>query len=76
MDTAEPSVLLTVNEVAGRLRMSPQQVRRYIDAGRLAAIRPGGRGAGGRRGGELRIPSSALDELLEPPADREAASST
>jgi excisionase family DNA binding protein len=40
--TVSEARLLTVREVADRIRSSPESVRRWIRAGKLRAIRPGG----------------------------------
>ncbi len=47
--------LLTVSEVAERLRLHEMTVRRHIKSGRLRAIRAGGR---------IRIGESELDEFM------------
>lgn len=48
---------LTVAAVADELGFSPRTILRWIDAGDLTAVRlPGGR---------VRVPQSALDEMLE-----------
>jgi len=49
---------LTVHEVAARLRLNVEVVRRMLRDGRLAGFRPGGRKAG------WRIPASALAALI------------
>lgn len=51
--------LLTVNEVAERLRLNPKTIRRWIGAGKIAAIRLGSDRAG------WRIRSSEINLLLE-----------
>ena len=38
-----PDEFLTVNEIAERLKLNPQTVRNWIDAGRLPAFRVGRR---------------------------------
>lgn len=48
----------TVREVAERVRVDPVTVRRWIKAGRLKAVRPGGTKAG------WRIPAEELGRLL------------
>jgi excisionase family DNA binding protein len=50
--------LLTVPEVAERLRVHPETVRVWLRQGKLKGIRIGGTKAG------YRIPSSELDRLL------------
>lgn len=40
-----PEQLLTVNDVAALLRVSPRTVRRWIETGKLRATRLPGRGA-------------------------------
>ena len=59
--------LLTVQEVAERLRSSPETVRRWIRSGKLRAVRPGGSKLG------YRVPESELRRftaLPPPPEDR------
>jgi len=51
--------LMTVNDVAKRLQVTPEQVRRYIRAGTLRASRLG---TGPKA--KLRISDSALKEFL------------
>lgn len=53
MKTAE---LLTVEEVADRLRCHPQTVRRFIWSGKLAHVKVGGM---------VRVPETALNRLIE-----------
>jgi excisionase family DNA binding protein len=48
--------LLTVDEVAAQLRVNPQTVRNWIDAGKLPAVRVGDR--------RVRIHRPALDEFV------------
>ncbi len=50
-------VLLTVQETASLLRVSPMTIRRYISSGRLPAVRIG-------RG--VRVPRESLAQLLAP----------
>lgn len=50
--------LLTVPEVAARLRVSEATVREWLRRGRLAGLRPGGTKVG------WRIPESALERFL------------
>lgn len=57
--------LLTVEEVAYRLRCHPQTVRRFIWSGKLSHVRVGGL---------VRVPETALQRLIEeggqrPPVD-------
>lgn len=55
--------LLTVYEAAAELRLNPKTVRRYIESGRLPAVRIGRR---------LRIERTALEALARPVRPREA----
>jgi len=57
--------LLTVREVAERLRSSPETVRRWLRQGRLRGFRPGGTKLG------YRVPESELQRFLalSQPAD-------
>jgi excisionase family DNA binding protein len=50
--------LLTVREVAERLRSSPETVRRWLRQGRLRGFRPGGTKLG------YRVPESELQRFL------------
>jgi len=50
--------LLTVKEVADRLRANPQTVRRWLREGKLKGVMPGGEKLG------YRIPSSEVARLL------------
>jgi excisionase family DNA binding protein len=59
MSVALECELLTVEEVAGRLRQSVQTVRRKIALGQLDAVRLG-------EHGPLRVPVDALDSHLRP----------
>jgi excisionase family DNA binding protein len=52
--------LLTVPEVAALLRVDASTVYRAVRRGELPAVRLGGRGT------SVRIPASALEELLSP----------
>ena len=61
--------LLTVREVAERLRSSPETVRRWLRQGKLRGFRPGGTKLG------YRVPESELQRFFaqwnrdrEPPA--------
>jgi excisionase family DNA binding protein len=58
MNAAE-SDLLTVQEVARRLRVAVSTVRRYLNAGKLDAIQ-----LGADPWGPLRISAASLDEAL------------
>jgi excisionase family DNA binding protein len=49
--------LLTVRQVAEILQINPMTVRRYIEAGKLAAVRVGRR---------VRVRREALEDLMEP----------
>jgi excisionase family DNA binding protein len=51
--------LLTVGEVAERLRTTPETVRRWMRAGRLNGVRLGGTKLG------WRIPASEVERLLK-----------
>lgn len=53
-------VLLTVNEVAGALRLSPSAIYRAIEAGDIHALR-----VTSRPGASLRVPASELERILE-----------
>lgn len=57
--------LLTVREVAERLRSSPETVRRWLRQGKLRGFRPGGTKLG------YRVPESELQRFLNL-AEREA----
>jgi excisionase family DNA binding protein len=50
--------LLTVREVAERIRSTPQTVRRWLRQGRLRGFRPGGTKLG------YRVPESELQRFL------------
>ncbi len=50
--------LLTVREVAERIRSSPETVRRWLRQGKLRGIRPGGTKLG------YRVPESELQRFL------------
>jgi excisionase family DNA binding protein len=58
MNAAE-SDLLTVQEVARRLRVAVSTVRRYMSAGKLEAVQ-----LGAHRWGPVRISASSLDAAL------------
>jgi excisionase family DNA binding protein len=51
--------LLTVREVAERLRAAPETVRRWLRQGKLRGFRPGGTKLG------YRIPESELHRFLQ-----------
>jgi excisionase family DNA binding protein len=51
--------LLTVREVAERLRSSPETVRRWLRRGRLRGFRPGGTKLG------YRVPESELQRFIK-----------
>jgi excisionase family DNA binding protein len=51
--------LLTVREVAERIRSSPETVRRWLRQGKLRGFRPGGTKLG------YRVPESELQRFLE-----------
>ena len=55
----EDDRLLTVKEVAERLRANPQTVRRWLREGRLKGVMPGGEKLG------YRIPASEVARLLK-----------
>jgi excisionase family DNA binding protein len=57
--SAAESDLLTVQEVARRLRVAVSTVRRYLDAGSIEAVQ-----LGAHRWGPVRISAAALDEAL------------
>lgn len=59
--THEEDALLTVEEAARVLRVSPDTVRRRIAAGELPALR-----VGGSSQAPVRISRSALEDLLRP----------
>jgi excisionase family DNA binding protein len=65
--TKSPPVLLTVQEVADRLRLSERQVRRLIAFGRLPAIRLGDKGA------SVRVDRGELEAWLYEEPARETA---
>lgn len=50
--------LLTVREVADRLRSSPETVRRWLRQGKIRGFRPGGTKLG------YRVPESELQRFL------------
>jgi excisionase family DNA binding protein len=60
--TAEPEhALLTVAEVARRLRISEASVRRHFDSGDLAGV---------KLGSVRRVFASELDRLVQTPSER------
>lgn len=52
----ETSILLTVEEVAGRLKCHPQTVRRWIWSGELRHVKVGGL---------VRVPEDAVERLIQ-----------
>ena len=60
--------LFTVSEVAERLRVNEETVRRWIRTGRLVAVMPGGRKAG------YRISERAVRAMLSSNQGNEGAS--
>ena len=52
--------LFTVKQAAEKLRMTPNSTYRAIYAGRIRAVRLG------RNRGRIRVPESAINEILEP----------
>jgi prophage regulatory protein len=60
--------LLTVREVADRLKLSEKSVRRRIASGELPAVRLGGRGT------QLRVDERELDQYVYGDAARAPAS--
>ena len=62
---SDTSVLLTIEEVAIRLRLSRQTVRRRVASGELRAFR-----VGYRPGAPVRIEARSVDEMLRPVAPR------
>lgn len=66
MDGNQAQTLLKVDEVAAELRVSPFTVYRYVESGRMAALRVG-------ENGPLRIPRQSLDEFLVPAGPKAAA---
>lgn len=60
---AKEDPMLTVEEVAQRVRTTTATVRRWLREGKLHGVRPGGRRLG------WRIPASELVRLLEGPGD-------
>ena len=55
----EEERLLTVKEVAERLRANPQTIRRWLREGRLEGVMPGGEKLG------YRIPESEVRRILQ-----------
>jgi excisionase family DNA binding protein len=64
---ADSDELLTVDEVAERVKVNPETVRRWIKSGRLPAVRAAG--------GPYRIHSTDLDRLFGAPPKVEAPTS-
>jgi excisionase family DNA binding protein len=60
--------LLTVREVAERLRSSPETVRRWLRQGKLRGFRPGGTKLG------YRVPESELQRFLRVAGEDKPAS--
>jgi excisionase family DNA binding protein len=58
MVAAMAEELLTVEEVAARLKLSPYTIREWLKAGRMRGLRIGSRRAG------WRVPTSELERLL------------
>jgi excisionase family DNA binding protein len=58
MVTQMAEELLTVEEVAARLKLTPYTIREWLKAGRLHGVRIGSRRAG------WRIPASELDRYM------------
>ena len=56
---------MTVVEVAAMLRVHPQTIRDWLDAGHLAGTRFGGKGSGSGRGGVWRIRRVDVDALAQ-----------
>jgi excisionase family DNA binding protein len=61
----EPEVL-TVDQAAVVLQVSPRTIRNLIEQGRLRAVH-----LGGRPGTSLRIPKSEIDRLLRGEEDKD-----
>lgn len=61
IEIAKADRLLEVAQAAKRLQRCPEQVRRYIRAGELKAVRS----QTGTRGGNYRIPESELIRFLQ-----------
>jgi excisionase family DNA binding protein len=66
MPSTATAELLTVNEAAAKLRLTPDTVYRLIQRGRLRAFRVG-------ESGPLRIEPEAIDELLQPTSSARAS---
>ncbi len=54
----EPETFLTVAQVARRLSLNPETVRRWVRSGRLRAFKPGGDKSG------WRVSERSLDALI------------
>jgi excisionase family DNA binding protein len=67
-DAMNEQRLLTVREVAERLRSSPETVRRWLRQGKLRGFRPGGTKLG------YRVPESELQRCLRLAAQGEGKS--
>ena len=64
---AEDDALLTVDEVAGRLRVHPETVRRWLRTGQMRGVRVGGRRTGWRiRLSEVKLVLSGAKQLELP----------
>lgn len=57
LGNVEAARLYTINQVAAILSVSTKTVRRWIDSGKLIAVRPGPR--------SMRIPGHVVSQLLE-----------
>ena len=55
---AEGHELLTVSEVASRLKAHPETVRKWLKSGRLQGVKPAGSKFG------WRVPASEVDRFL------------
>ena len=65
--------LLTVREVAERIRPSPQTVRRWLQQGRLRGFRPGGTKLGYRvREADLQRFLTQSNELTPPASEQDS----
>lgn len=66
MQPVQSPPMLTVSEVAVRLRVSKSTVYRWIHDGDLSAVRHGKQWSRGQegRGGAIRIPRSEVDDRL------------